>query len=558
MLSYVSGTSDQPLLYQTVGATLERAAERWPARDALIIPQQNIRWTWRQLNDEADRLARGFLSLGLKPGDRIGIWAPNRVEWVVTQFASAKAGLILVTINPAYRLSELEAALNKVAARALVLAPSFKSSNYVEMIRQLAPELGTGGARDLKLARLPHLRSLVLMGDELVPGFIAYDSLLRDADACGDLQQLATQLQPEDPINIQFTSGTTGLPKGATLTHHNIVNNGYFVARRQRFTEHDRVCIPVPLYHCFGMGMGVLGCTTHGAAMVFPGEGFDPLAVLKAVDQERCTALYGVPTMFIAELDHPEFASYDLHSLRTGIMAGAPCPVEIMKRVVAQMHMREITICMGTTEMSPITFQTEPDDTLERRVSTVGTIHPHVEAKIVDANGRVVPLGVRGELLTRGYGLMQGYWEEPQKTAEAIDQDGWMHTGDLVILDEAGYLKVVGRSKDLIIRGGENISPREIEDFLYLHPKIQEVQVFGLPDQRLGEIVAAWIKLKPEMECTVEEVQHYCRDNISHHKVPKHVSFVTDIPMTVTGKPQKHIMRKMMVERLGLQDDRAA
>lgn len=558
MLSYVSGTSDQPLLYQTVGATLEHAAERWPTRDALIIPQQNIRWSWRQLNDEADRLARGFLSLGLKPGDRIGIWAPNRVEWVVTQFASAKAGLILVTINPAYRVSELEAALNKVAASALVLAPSFKSSNYVEMIRQLAPELGTGGAGDLKLARLPHLRSLVLMGDEVVPGFIAYNSLLRDADASDDLQQLATQLQPEDPINIQFTSGTTGLPKGATLTHHNIVNNGYFVARRQLLTEHDRVCIPVPLYHCFGMGMGVLGCTTHGAAMIFPGEGFDPLAVLEAVDRERCTALYGVPTMFIAELDHPEFDSYNLRSLRTGIMAGAPCPVEIMKRVVAQMHMREITICMGTTEMSPITFQTEPDDTLERRVSTVGTIHPHVEAKIVDTNGRVVPLGVRGELLTRGYGLMQGYWEEPQKTAETIDQDGWMHTGDLVILDEAGYLKVVGRSKDLIIRGGENISPREIEDFLYQHPKIQEVQVFGVPDQRLGEIVAAWIKLKPDVECTVEEVQHYCRDNISHHKMPKHVCFVTEIPMTVTGKPQKHIMRKTMVEKLGLQEDRAA
>ncbi|WP_247878005.1 AMP-binding protein [Azospirillum sp. TSO22-1] len=558
MLSYVSGASDQPLLYQTVGATLEHAAERWPTRDALIIPQQNIRWSWRQLNDEADRLARGFLSLGLKPGDRIGIWAPNRVEWVVTQFASAKAGLILVTINPAYRVSELEAALNKVAASALVLAPSFRSSNYVEMIRQLAPELGTGGAEDLKLARLPHLRSLVLMGDEVVPGFIAYNSLLRDADASDDLQQLATQLQPEDPINIQFTSGTTGLPKGATLTHHNIVNNGYFVARRQLLTEHDRVCIPVPLYHCFGMGMGVLGCTTHGAAMIFPGEGFDPLAVLEAVDRERCTALYGVPTMFIAELDHPEFDSYNLRSLRTGIMAGAPCPVEIMKRVVAQMHMREITICMGTTEMSPITFQTEPDDTLERRVSTVGTIHPHVEAKIVDTNGRVVPLGVRGELLTRGYGLMQGYWEEPQKTAETIDQDGWMHTGDLVILDEAGYLKVVGRSKDLIIRGGENISPREIEDFLYQHPKIQEVQVFGVPDQRLGEIVAAWIKLKPDVECTVEEVQHYCRDNISHHKVPKHVCFVTEIPMTVTGKPQKHIMRKTMVEKLGLQEDRAA
>jgi len=559
MLSYCSGTSDQPLLYQTVGATLEQAAERWPARDALIIPPQNIRWSWRQLNDAADRLACGFLGLGLKPGDRIGIWSPNRVEWVVTQFASAKAGLILVTINPAYRVSELESALNKVAASALVLAPSFKASNYIAMIRELAPELGTGVAGDLKLARLPHLRSLVLMGDETVPGFIAYDSLLRDiGEKSDDLRRLATRLQPEDPINIQFTSGTTGLPKGATLTHHNIVNNGYFVARRQQLTEHDRLCIPVPLYHCFGMGMGVLGCTTHGAAMIFPSESFDPLAVLQAVHHERCTALYGVPTMFIAELDHPEFNAYDLSSLRTGIMAGAPCPVEIMKRVVAQMHMREVTICMGTTEMSPITFQSRSDESLERRVSTVGTIHPYVEAKIVDTEGRVVPVGVRGELLTRGYGVMQGYWDEPQKTAATIDPQGWVHTGDLTILDEAGYLRVVGRIKDLIIRGGENISPKEIEEFLYGHPKIQEVQVFGLPDRRLGEIVAAWIKLKPGAWCTVEEVQQYCRENIAHYKAPQHVWFVTEIPMTVTGKAQKLIMRQTMVEKLGLQEDRAA
>jgi fatty-acyl-CoA synthase len=558
MLSYVSGTSDQPLLYQTVGATLERAAERWPERDALIIPQQDIRWSWRQLNDAADRLARGFLDLGLKPGDRIGIWSPNRVEWVVTQFASAKAGLILVTVNPAYRVSELESALNKVAASALVLAPSFKSSNYVAMIRQLASELGTDVAGELKLARLPHLRSLVLMGDEVVPGFIPYASLSRDAGASGDLYQISKQLQPEDPINIQFTSGTTGLPKGATLTHHNIVNNGYFVARRQRFTEHDRVCIPVPLYHCFGMGMGVLGCTTHGAAMVFPGEGFDPLAVLQTVHRERCTALYGVPTMFIAELDHPEFNAYDLSSLRTGIMAGAPCPIEIMKRVVAQMHMREVTICMGTTEMSPITFQSSCDDSLERRVSTVGTILPHVEAKIVDTDGRVVPVGVRGELLTRGYGVMRGYWDEPQKTAATIDPQGWVHTGDLVVLDEAGYLNVVGRIKDLIIRGGENIPPKEIEDFLHAHPKIQEVQIFGVPDLRLGEIVAAWIKLKPDVECTVEEVVQHCRDNIAYYKVPHHVWFVEEIPMTVTGKPQKHLMRQAVIEKLGLEERRTA
>jgi len=558
MLSYVSGTSDQPLSYRTIGATLEHAAERWSSHDALIVPQQDIRWSWRDLNDAADRLARGFLGLGLKPGDRIAIWSPNRVEWVVTLFASAKAGLILVPINPAYRVSELEFALNKTAAGALVLAPSFKTSNYVEIIRQLAPELETGVGSEMKLARLPHLRSLVLMGDHAVTGFIPFGSLSKDAAASDDLHQIATRLQPEDPINIQFTSGTTGLPKGVTLTHHNIVNNGYFVAHYQQLTERDRLCIPVPLYHCFGLGMGVLGCTTHGAAMVFPGEGFDPLAVLQAVHRERCTALYGVPTMFIAELDHPEFHAYDLSSLRTGIMAAAPCPVEIMKRVVSQMHMRDVTICMGQTEMSPITFQSRDHDTLERRVSTVGTIHAHVEAKIVDANGRVVPVGVRGELLTRGYGVMQGYWDEPKKTAETIDPHGWVHTGDLATLDEAGYCNVVGRIKDLIIRGGENISPKEIEEFLYGHPSIQEAQIFGVPDQRLGEIVAAWIRLKPDVECTVDEVQQYCRDNIAHYKVPNHVLFVAEMPMTATGKPQKNLMRQAMIERLGLQEHATA
>jgi fatty-acyl-CoA synthase len=554
MLSYVSGTSDLPLLYKTVGAILEDAAEKWPDREALIIPNEGTRWSWKRLNHEADRLARGFIGLGLKPGDRIGIWSPNRVEWIVTQFASAKAGLVLVTINPAYRVNELEFALNKVAASALVLAPSFKTSNYIAMIQQLAPELQTSTGA-LELARLPHLKSLVLMGNETVPGFVAYDSLLRDTGENSDLRQLAAQLQPEDPINIQFTSGTTGLPKGATLTHHNIVNNGYFVARCQQFTEQDRLCIPVPLYHCFGMGMGVLGCTTHGAAMILPGPGFDPLAVLQAIDGERCTALYGVPTMFIAELDHPEFRAYDLSSLRTGIMAGAPCPVEIMKRVITQMHMPEVTICMGQTEMSPITFQSRPTDSLERRVSTVGTIHPHVEAKIVGADGCVLPVGTRGELLTRGYGVMRGYWDEPQKTATAIDANGWVHTGDLATLDEFGYCQVVGRIKDLIIRGGENISPKEIEDFLHGHPKVQDVQIFGVPDRRLGEIVVAWIKSKPDLECTADEIRLYCHDNISHHKVPTHIWFVEEIPMTVTGKPQKNLMRQAVIEKLGLRED---
>lgn len=558
MLSYVSGTSDEPLLYQTIGAALEQAAHRWPHRDALIAPRQNVRWTWRELNDAANRFASGLLSLGLQPGDRVGIWSPNRVEWVVTQFATAKVGLILVNINPAYRLAELEFAVKKVGCAALVLAPSFKSSNYVDMIQKLAPELSYCDPRNLQLSAFPKLRSLILLGTEIPGGFLSYDALTTDCANARALQELAARLQPEDPINIQFTSGTTGLPKGATLTHHNIVNNGYFVARRQCLTENDRLCIPVPLYHCFGMVMGVLGCTTHGAAMIFPSEGFDPLAVLQAVDAERCTALYGVPTMFIAELDHPEFRSFDLGALRTGVMAGAPCPVEVMKRVVAQMHMREVTICYGMTETSPVSFQSRSDDTVERRVSTVGTIHPHLEVKIVDEAGRVVPIGARGELLTRGYSVMQGYWDDPQKTSEVIDAQGWMHTGDLATLDEAGYCNIVGRVKDLIIRGGENISPREIEEFLYRHPKVQDVQVFGIPDARYGEVVCAWIKLKETEACDADDVRRFCTNQIAHYKVPQHIRFVSEFPMTVTGKIQKFIMRERMIEELKLAIDKTA
>jgi fatty-acyl-CoA synthase len=560
MLSYVSGTSDEPLLYKTVGTVLEQAAQRWGDRDALIVPHQGIRWSYRELNAAADRLAAGFVRLGLEPGDRIGIWSPNRCEWVVAQFASAKAGLILVNVNPAYRTAELEFALNKVGCQALVLAPSFKSSDYVGMLCQLAPEIASCTPGELRAAKLPALRAAILTADTVPPGFLAYREVAGFGRAADEarVREIGPRLQPEDPINIQFTSGTTGLPKGATLSHHNIVNNGYFVARRMTFSERDRLCIPVPLYHCFGMVMGVLGCATHGAAMVFPGEAFDPQAVLEAVSAERCTALYGVPTMFIAELEHPQFRSYDLTSLRTGVMAGAPCPVEIMKRAIADMHMREVTICYGMTETSPVSFQSGRDDSLERRVGTVGSIHPHLEVKIVDGDGRVVATGERGELLTRGYSVMHGYWDDAEKTRQAIDEQGWMHTGDLATLDAAGYCNIVGRVKDLIIRGGENVSPREIEEFLYRHPHVQDVQVFGIPDHRYGEVVCAWIKLKAGAQCDAEAVRAFCRDQIAHFKVPQHIRFVEQFPMTVTGKIQKFVMREQMVAELQLREERTA
>jgi fatty-acyl-CoA synthase len=546
-LSYVSGVGSEPLLYKTVGAVLEEAAEKWREREALVVRHQNIRWTYRELNEAADRLAAGFLHLGLTPGDRIGIWSPNRYEWIVTQFASAKAGLILVTINPAYRTSELEYALNKVGCKALLLAPSFKTSDYVAMLEQIRH-------------KVPNLQAAILTDDTPRAGFLRYADVASSATA-EDLErvrQLRPQLQPEDAINIQFTSGTTGLPKGATLSHHNIVNNGYFVAQRQTFSEQDRLCIPVPLYHCFGMVMGVLGCVTWGATMVLPGEAFEPKSVLEAIQAERCTALYGVPTMFIAELEHPEFKQYDLRTLRTGTMAGAPCPVEVMKRVISDMHMKEVTIAYGMTETSPVSFQSNRDDSIERRVSTVGTIHPHVEVKIVDADGRVTPRGERGELLTRGYSVMHGYWDDEEKTRQSIDPQGWMHTGDLATLDDAGFCNIVGRVKDLIIRGGENISPREIEEFLYRHPKVQDVQVFGVPDRRYGEVVCAWIKLKAGERCEAEAIRAFCKEQIAHFKVPTHIRFVDQFPMTVTGKIQKYLMRQEMSRELAVGEEKTA
>jgi fatty-acyl-CoA synthase len=549
--SYAHGASDLPLIGDTIGQQFDRTVARWGDRPGLIVRQQGIRWTWTQLAEKVDAFAAGLVALGLQPGERIGIWSPNNAEWVVTQFATAKAGLILVNINPAYRLSELEYALNKVGCKALVTATQFKSSDYIGMINTLAPELSISVPGELHAERLPSLRSVIQIGGD-DPGTFAFEKIahLGREEHRQRLKELAPLLQFDEPINIQFTSGTTGQPKGATLTHHNILNNGYFLAEMMHYTEQDAVCIPVPMYHCFGMVIGVLACLTHGSAIVFPGEGFDPLATLQSVAEERCTSLYGVPTMFIAELDHPEFATFDLSSLRTGMMAGAPCPVEVMRRCIRDMHLTEITIGYGMTETSPVSTQTRIGDALEKQVATVGRAHPHVEIKIVDAEGRIVPRGVTGEFCTRGYSVMLGYWDDPEKTAEAIDKAGWMHTGDLATMDEDGYCAIVGRIKDMVIRGGENIYPREVEEFLYTHPAIVDVQVFGVPDQRFGEELCAWVKLRAGEELTEEDVKAFCKGNIAHYKIPRYVRFVDEFPMTVTGKMQKFVMRAKMVEEL--------
>ena len=559
-LSYVSGISDVPLLGRTIGQALDRAAARWGDREALVSPSQGIRWTWAELRTRADAFAAGLLALGLERGDRIGIWSLNRAEWTLTQFAAARAGLVLVTINPAYRLSELEFALNKVGCKALVTATAFKSSDYMGMLTTLAPELAAATPGALSAARLPTLRGVIQIGGPPAAGAIAFEDVPGLATEAGraSLAPLGGRLQFDDAINVQFTSGTTGSPKGVTLTHHNILNNGYFVGRALELTEADRICVPVPLYHCFGMVMGNLAAVTHGAAMVYPGEGFDPLVTLETVAAERCTALYGVPTMFIAELDHPDFGRIDLSSLRTGIMAGSPCPIEVMKRVVDRMHMRDVTIAYGMTETSPVSFQSATDDPLERRVSTVGRIHPHLEVKIVDLEGRVVPRGESGELCTRGYSVMLGYWDDREKSDEVIDAAGWMHTGDIASLDAEGFCNIVGRIKDMVIRGGENLYPREIEEFLFTHPKIQAVQIFGVADRKYGEELCAWITLRAGEAMTEEEVRAFCHGQIAHHKIPRYVEFVEEFPMTVTGKVQKFLMRREMEERLGLEADKTA
>jgi fatty-acyl-CoA synthase len=533
--SYANGPGTQPLLGETIGDNLRRTASRFPDREALVVRSQGHRFTYAELWTAVDRAARGLLALGVARGDRVGIWSPNRSEWVITQFAAARVGAILVNLNPAYRTAELGYALRQSGVRVLLHARSFRQADYVAMLAEVR-------------ADCPALAATIVLDDD-------WDALLAAGDAVDPalLAEREALLQFDDPINIQYTSGTTGFPKGATLTHHNILNNGFFVARALALGPEDRVCIPVPFYHCFGMVMGNLACTTHGACMVVPAEAFDPLATLEAIAAERCTALHGVPTMFIAELDHPRFAEFDLRSLRTGIMAGSPCPVEVMRRVQARMHMHQVTICYGMTETSPVSTQSAIDDPIDRRVATVGRVHPHIEVKLVDpGSGAVVPRGEPGELCTRGYSVMLGYWDDPAATAAAIDRAGWMHTGDLATMDEDGYVKIVGRLKDMIIRGGENIYPREIEEFLHTHPEVSEAQVIGVPSERYGEEVMAWIRLRPGATATAEALHAHCKGKIAGFKIPRHWKFVAEFPLTVTGKVQKFRMRELAVAELGL------
>jgi len=535
--SYVHGASSVPLLGETIGENLRRTVDRHGDREALVVREQGYRATYRELWRQTELAARGLMARGVARGDRVGIWAPNRSEWVVLQYATARVGAILVNINPAYRTSELEYALNQSGTELLVLARGFRTADYVAMLREV---------RD----RCPGVREALVLEE-------AWDRLLVDGERVSpdELAEREASLQFDDPINIQYTSGTTGFPKGATLSHHSILNNGFFIGERLRYREQDRVCIPVPFYHCFGMVLGNLACTTHGACMVVPAESFDPLATMRTAQDERCTSLYGVPTMFIAELEHPEFGGFDFSSLRTGIMAGSPCPVEVMKKVQTAMNMTEVTICYGMTETSPVSTQSNTDDPLEKRVATVGPVHPHVEIKVVDpATGRVVPRGEPGELCTRGYVVMLGYWNNEEATRAAIDAGRWMHTGDLATMDEDGYLNIVGRIKDMIIRGGENIYPREVEEFLFTHPDVAEVQVIGVPSERYGEEVMAWVRLREGAAATGEDLAAYCRGRIATYKIPRYWKFVDSFPMTVTGKIQKFKMRETAVGELGLQE----
>ena len=559
-ISLVSGADSPPLLEDTVGGALTRAAITWPDQEAVVCCESKARLTYAQLDTRAIEFATGLLALNLQPGDRIGIWAPNCVEWTITQYAAAKAGLILVNINPAYRKHELEFVLNAVACKALVTAATFKSSDYLAMLCELAPELLRDEPGMLAAQRLPHLKLVVCIDAAKMAGILPFAEIPRRGRQShrDSLRQITATLRPEDAVNIQFTSGTTGSPKGATLTHRNILNNGFFVGEAIRTGVGDRVCVPVPLYHCFGMCMGNLNCLTHGAAVVYPSRGFDALATLQCVQAERCTALYGVPTMFIAILDHPRFGEFDKSSLRGGIMAGSPCPIAVMHRVVDQMHMPEVTIAYGMTETSPVSFQSSVDDTLERRVSTVGRIQPHLQVKVIDPSGATVARGVSGELCTRGYSVMQGYWGDPVRTSEVLDEAGWMHTGDLAVIDPQGYCNIVGRIKDMIIRGGENVYPREVEEFLFKHPKVQGVACFGVPDPRFGEELCAWIQLRAGVTAAAEEFKQHCQGQIAHYKIPRYIEFVDEFPMTVTGKIQKFIMRDAMIERLGLSVEKTA
>ncbi|HET7467762.1 MAG TPA: AMP-binding protein [Candidatus Dormibacteraeota bacterium] len=535
-LSYVHGASDVPLVGEPIFHNLRRTADRFGGHEALVVPHQGFRATYKELVQQCEEIGRGLMARGVKAGDRVGIWSPNRYEWVLVQYATAAIGAILVNINPAYRTSELEYALNQSGISFLILAAGFRQADYRAMLAEVK-------------GRCPALKEALVLED-------GWDALQRDAGktSVDELREREATLQFDDPINIQYTSGTTGFPKGATLTHHNILNNAFFIGESLRYTADDRVCIPVPFYHCFGMVLGNLACTTHGATMVIPGEAYDPVAVMETVQKERCTSLYGVPTMFIGELEHPRFKEFDFSTLRTGIMAGSPCPVEVMKKVQTVMHIPEMTIAYGMTETSPVSTQSATDDPLEKRVSTVGRVHPHVEIKVVDpTTGAVVPRGTPGELCSRGYMVMLGYWDNEEATRQAIDAARWMHTGDLATMDDDGYLNIVGRIKDMIIRGGENIYPREVEEFLYGHPMIADVQVIGVPSEKYGEEVMAWVKLREGGGVSGEELAAWCKGKIASYKIPRHWKFVDGFPMTVTGKIQKFKMRETAIEELGLE-----
>ncbi len=535
--SYVNGPSTVSLLGDTIGQNLRRTVEKHGDREALVVPYQGYRATYRELWEQTGVTARALLARGVKKGDRIALWSPNRFEWVITQYAAARVGAILVNVNPAYRAHELEHVLRQSGASLLVIARGFRQADYVSMVREV-------------VERCPEHRQTLVIDEE-------WGELPEEAKRVSDAELEARErtLDPDDPINIQYTSGTTGFPKGATLSHHNILNNGYFVARALRYTPADRICVAVPLYHCFGMVMANLAATSHGACLVFPGEAFEPGAVLQTVQDERCTSLYGVPTMFIAELGHPDFGKYDLTTLRTGIMAGSPCPVEVMRRVRTEMHMHEVTICYGMTETSPVSTQSAVDDPIDKRVSTVGRVHPHVEIKIIDpSNAAIVPRGTAGELCTRGYSVMLGYWEDPHSTRNAIDAARWMRTGDLATMDADGYVNIVGRLKDMVLRGGENIYPREVEEFLYTKPEVAEVQVIGVPDLKYGEELMAWVKLRPGSQLTLDELRAFCKGKIATYKIPRSWKLVDEFPMTVTGKVQKYKMREAAIAELHLEN----
>lgn len=551
-LSYTRGQQDRPLLVKTIGRAFDEAVDKYGHREALVVKDQQIRYSWYELAEQVNACAKALLAIGLMPGDRVGIWSPNNAQWCVTQFATAKIGVILVNINPAYRVAELEYALNQSSCKWLIISNEFKKSNYYSMIKTLAPEISQNAPGELQAEKLPHLKGVISLDKEAGEGVLAWPQLFElGARIDNDLMQsIGEKLQFDDPINIQYTSGTTGMPKGATLSHYNILNNGYMVGASQGLTEKDRMVIPVPLYHCFGMVMGNLGCLTHGTTMIYPSAAFDPALTLQAVAEEKATVLYGVPTMFIALLESPLLKQLSLSSLRTGIMAGSTCPIEVMKKVITDLHMEGVQIAYGMTETSPVSIQTAADDSLEHRVSTVGRTQPHLETKIIDNEGRIVPRGEVGELCTRGYSVMLGYWNNPEATQESIDAAGWMRTGDLATMDVNGYVQIVGRNSDMIIRGGENIYPREIEEFLYTHEALADVQVIGIPDQQYGEEVVAWVKLNPQGNASPNELIEFCRSSIAHFKVPKHIFIVDEFPMTISGKIQKFRMREMTQEML--------